>query len=163
MKATKAAPTKLGCGLAGVAIGAIATGATVFLTPVADDAWQQFKAFRYEIVEPAQSTDISSSQGFTTRGMAYNLPSGGLLWVLDRDSDGFYVAEPAHFYGNEWSATSAPVGDPSDGLPFDIQFVLVLATPDCSDSLRNAPDSFLRKLPAGCRVLETRFLRVTRR
>jgi len=66
-------------GLVGAVIGATATAATVFLTPVANDWWEHQKAFRFEIIEPVQGSEVSASQGFTAKGTSQNLQPGNSL------------------------------------------------------------------------------------
>lgn len=149
-------------GITGAIIGALGSVAAVFFTPIADDWWQELKAFSYEIVEPDLGAEVSAKKGFTAKGTVRNLPRGESLWVLDRDNDGFYVAQSATFQGETWSARSAPLGEDDQRRPFESEFVLVRATPNCADSIRNAQDQFLKRMPKECVILETRFVRVTR-
>ncbi len=151
-----------GAWLAGVLTGVLGTVLAIPLTPITQTYWDRYIAFKYTITAPPQDQEVSASQGFRASGTVENLPLGESLWVLDRDSTGYFVAQKAVIKDGTWSAVSAPLGGPTEPLPFEQQFVIVRATGNCADKLTNANDGYLEDLAEGCTILETRFVHAVR-
>lgn len=151
-----------GVWLAGVITGVIGTLLTIPLAPITQTFWDRHIAFKYTVTAPRQDQEVSARQGFRASGTVENLPSGESLWVLDRESAGYFVAQRAVIKDDTWSAVSAPLGGPTETLPFEQQFVLVRATGNCADKLFNAANGYMEDLAEGCTILEARFVQAVR-
>ncbi|MFL6162721.1 MAG: hypothetical protein ACJ74U_10885 [Jatrophihabitantaceae bacterium] len=114
---------------------------------------------------PANDAAYGRSDNIAAKGTVAGLKDNEALWLLDSDEQTYTVDQQARVVGNNWSAISdGPFGDPNNKLPFAMSLVIVVASPSCDQALQAksaAADSSLASLPVGCRVTDSRTIRIT--
>ncbi len=109
---------------------------------------------------PTNGQVVSRSSGFVASGPAPSALYPETIWILDHGIE-YLVDTEATVSAGRWSAPDYPLGDSSNGLPYDITMVAVLATPNCASQLSALDHTHngdhTKYLPAGC----TQFGQVT--
>lgn len=108
---------------------------------------------------------VSSAAGYKASGIAYGLLAGESLWLMDKDGNGYTIAQEVALVDHRWSAESYPVGDEGEDLHFTMGAAVVKADQECANALRTQMETdeyWLSALPQGCLEMDTESIEVTR-
>jgi hypothetical protein len=118
------------------------------------------------IVSPSEDAAVSQKRGVTLVGTVSGLDSQHTIWLFDLQDGDYTLDQSAVIDGNDWSATSAPLGDSGDTLPFSMVEVVAVGNEHCSNILEpklNGNSDIGLTLPSGCLRVGELHIIVTRR
>lgn len=109
-------------------------------------------------ISPLPTYVVSRRKGFVAKGTVSDLDAD-TIWLFDHRDDSYYIDVQAIVRpdGRHWSAPDRLLGSETEKKPFNVEAVVVVATPRCASILQtkvSTGDTRLPILPPGCKVIK---------